>query len=195
MDSNSETSEVRPAPTEVPVGQWIRPFVNYDQIPPRVSIQEYGGDVNQHFSKFAYFQTPGVGSWHVGLIWDSSKMENLEKNPKAGKDLVAVVIPPEVKVVKENEAPGIQKLIEARLLDLFVASSETPETDYEAYLRLPTGQTLRLEDIGSESIDRWSFDDEMLYQVLVPDAGNILEQLEVKIEKRNKKLIANTKHV
>lgn len=184
MDSTVEHSE-KP-PQEVPVGEWVRPFANYEDIQPFTGKN----GIDQYYTKTSTFKSPALGDWTVTLEWDRLNLEDLHQTPRGGQEEVLVILPNGAKVVREYELTDLQKQLETNLLDAFVSIDKYGDdpgqldqpTEHRAVIRLATGEELKSDDIWTGDIG-WNFNGVNFYKVYIPDSSNIAESIELKLEK------------
>lgn len=188
MDSRSE--DIEQASKEVPVGEWVRPFANYDNIKPFIGKN----GISNHFSKTSEFHSPGIGRWAISMVWDKTEPEDTQRIPEIAQQQVLVIMPNgKARVVREYEISNLQEQFETRLMDTFVTIDNGDDLDridepsgYLTVLKLSSGEELISDEIILTSGD-WQFNNQIFTKLYIPDSQNIAESIELKLEKIGEK--------
>lgn len=188
MDSTIESTE--PQPRDVQVGQWVKPFEGYDDIPPFI-----GKDINRYVSKGVVFNSPEIGPWHITMAWDQEEMESIHQNPRA-QEQVLVIMPNGARVCRHYEILNVQKELETRLMRIFATADKYGDdpgeldqpTNHRAVIKLASGEELKtgdlwLTDDPENNFQGFKFNGVIFEQVYIPDTANVAETIEAKLEK------------
>lgn len=172
-----EQAEKEPQIKAVEVGEWFRPFENYDEIP-------YFDRKPQPMGKRVQFRAEGV-NWGITLSWEQAEYESRGFGVEGSQ--VLIVLPAKEIVVKPEEIVNWQKQLEEKLMVLIIGIDdedlvEDPEK-YQTVVRLPSGREIKSQIIEDCVTTEWKTSGKTYTDVFLPDVANIMEKVAVKIEK------------
>ena len=170
MDNISEKGEqqAKPAPKEVALGQWFRPFENYGKIPDKINKP------GNYLAREVEIKTPEIGNWFVTLDWQNyKKFENTDPQYSINRRSIIVGLEGEEEIVTE-QLTNAQNMTERRLMYLGFRDDKTVNTTWvtnkglSIVLKLPSGREIAYGP---------SFD------IYIPDVEIVMSAIQMKIEK------------
>jgi len=175
-----------PAQTEVPPGQWVKPFPNWDDLPygndPRTTA---GRDRYKSLLKVALFSSPGIGEWEVELTWDA---DNSYDESHFGSSPCLVLLPGGVERTTVARLSAFEKRIETRLMSLWVSSNYSYKMlsqnapPYQATIKTGLGEEFSAV-FETPMIHEWQSGTGLRGHFSIPDTARLIENLEIKVEK------------